>query len=191
MHPKRFKGGFTLVEVNLAIFVMAVGILSVCQLYSLGYRESRQNVEDVACTGYADAYFAPLVQVLSATNLPWSSWKQIGDTQNAGNGGADGIWPANGWRDYVQVASSKAKDIQFRISKGCNATADGIFSKVKGIGTTSVENPSIPKKYAYGFVVTRRGTVVQLALKMARRREMLMAQGTYTTEVRFQGDPNK
>ena len=42
------KKGFTLVEVNLAIFIMAVGVLSMCGLYSLGYRENRQSVEDVA-----------------------------------------------------------------------------------------------------------------------------------------------
>jgi len=191
MRPKRSRSGFTLVEVNLAIFVMAAGILSVCQLYSLGYRENRQNVEDVACTGYADAYFAPLVQALSATNMPWTSWVEIGDSKNAGNGGADGVWPADGWRTYVEDIRGDLTDIQFRIVKNCNGTADGVFSNVKGKTPKCGDNPGLPKKYTYGFVVTRRGTVIQLALKMARRREMLMAQGTYTTEVRFQGDPNK
>ena len=61
----RQSDGFTLVEVCLAIAVMAVGVLSMCGLYTLGYRENRQSVEDVAAAGYADAYLAPLVQGLS------------------------------------------------------------------------------------------------------------------------------
>ena len=49
------KKAFTLIEVNIAMFVMAGGILSVIGLYSLGYRESRQSREDVASAAYADA----------------------------------------------------------------------------------------------------------------------------------------
>ena len=49
------RSGFTLVEVNLAIFIMAVGVLSMCALYGLGYRENRQSEEDVYATASADA----------------------------------------------------------------------------------------------------------------------------------------
>ena len=75
--------GFTLVEVNLAIFVMAVGVLSMCALYAFGYRENRQSEEDVFATAYADSYLAPLVAGLSSPQLDWDAWKQIGDDVSA------------------------------------------------------------------------------------------------------------
>ena len=47
------KRAFTLMEVNLAIMIMAGGILSILGLYSLGYRENSQSREDVAATAKA------------------------------------------------------------------------------------------------------------------------------------------
>ena len=38
-----FRHAFTLIEVNLAMFVMAVGTLGLVSLYSLGYRENQQS----------------------------------------------------------------------------------------------------------------------------------------------------
>ena len=37
----RMRQAFTLMEVNLAIFIMAAGVLGMVSLYSLGFRESR------------------------------------------------------------------------------------------------------------------------------------------------------
>lgn len=58
------RKAFTLMEVNLAILVMAGGILSVVGLYSLGFRENRQSAEDVAVAAYADAVISPLVRAI-------------------------------------------------------------------------------------------------------------------------------
>ena len=44
---------FTLIEVNLAIFIMAGGVLAMISLYSCGFRESRQSREDVASAALA------------------------------------------------------------------------------------------------------------------------------------------
>ena len=49
-----FKRAFTLIEVNLAIFIMAGGVLAMISLYSLGFRESRQSKEDLASATFAD-----------------------------------------------------------------------------------------------------------------------------------------
>ena len=46
---------FTLIEVNLAIFIMAGGVLAMISLYSLGFRESRQSREDVAASAIAES----------------------------------------------------------------------------------------------------------------------------------------
>ena len=84
------KKAFTLMEVNLAILIMAGGILSILGLYSLGYRENRQSREDVASAAYADAVISPLVMALSATNLKWSSFKKLGS------------YPSEaGWKEYI------------------------------------------------------------------------------------------
>ena len=71
------KRSFTLMEVNLAILIMAGGILSIVGLYSLGFRENRQSVEDVATAAYADAVISPLVMAISSTNLKWSVFRTI------------------------------------------------------------------------------------------------------------------
>jgi hypothetical protein len=188
------RKGFTLVEVNLAIFIMAVGVLSMCGLYSLGYRENRQSVEDVASASYADAYLAPLIQGLSATNITWSEWCQIGeppaDKDMREKGIADGLSPNEGWLAYVQQIGN---GFNFRIKGTPRSTADQAFSAViskvpsmyRGI------NPGLPSEYQYALVVTRRGAVIQLAFRAARRKESLMSQPTFVSEVHFQGDPNR
>ena len=127
----RQSDGFTLVEVCLAIAVMAVGVLSMCGLYSLGYRENRQSVEDVAAAGYADAYLAPLVQGLSATNMTWTDWCQIGEKPSSDSmrskGVADAVLPKDGWLGYVQQVGTS---MDYRIKGDPRSTADSQFGKV-------------------------------------------------------------
>ena len=186
----RQSDGFTLVEVCLAIAVMAVGVLSMCGLYTLGYRENRQSVEDVASVAYADAYLSPLVQGLSATNMTWSKWCEIGENASSemrAQGVADGVLPAGGWMAYVQEIDNGA---DYRIKGDPRSTADGAFNQV----ISQVESPykgsraSLPSDYQYGLVVTRRGAVIQLAFRAARRKESLMTQPVIVAEVHFQGD---
>ena len=192
----RQSNGFTLVEVCLAIAVMAVSVLSMCGLYTLGYRENRQSVEDVAAVAYADAYLAPLVQGLSATNMTWSKWCEIGrnaSSEMRGHGVADGVVPEAGWMAYVQEIDGGA---DYRVKGSPRRTADGAFDKV----IKQVESPYnggqqqdsiIPGEYEYGLVVTRRGAVIQLAFRASRRKEALLTQPVIVAEVHFQGDPNK
>ena len=72
---RRFGGskGFTLMEVNLAIFIMAVGVLSMVSLYPLGYRESQQARDDVVAAAMADTVLNGLSAALSCTNIPWNA----------------------------------------------------------------------------------------------------------------------
>jgi hypothetical protein len=51
--------------------------------------------------------------------------------------------------------------------------------------------PSVPSDFEYALVVTRRGTIIQLAFRLSRRRETLMTLPAFVTEVRFNGDPEK
>ena len=183
--------GFTLVEVNLAIFVMAVGVLAMCALYGFGYRENRQSEEDVVATAYADSYLAPLVAGLSSPQLDWNAWKGIGENVSsaAQESVIDACWPANGWRDYVDTETS-GNETKYRVKSNPKGIAAGVFGQLKGkLGSSgvSIGNPSMPGDYQYGLVVTRRGAVVQLAFRMARRTQSLLSQPVFVSEVHFQG----
>ena len=85
------KRAFTLIEVNLAIMVMAVGVLGIISLYAFGFREERQSREDVASAAYADAVMGPLVTALTATNVKWSVFRRLPDSPGE-----------QGWGHYLQ-----------------------------------------------------------------------------------------
>jgi hypothetical protein len=46
--------GFSLIEVNMAVFVLAVGVLSMAVLYPLGLRESMLSQADIKQSMFAD-----------------------------------------------------------------------------------------------------------------------------------------
>ena len=189
----RLKSAFTLVEVNLAIFIMATGVLGMVSLYSLGFRESQQSREDVAASGYADAFFAPLVAGLSATNTVWSKWSTIGKAPDSTDGKkvCDRIIPDDGWGAYVSSANGD-KSEEYRVEQNCNTTADSAFDELMNaaVGNFQGSTPSQRPKY-YALVATRRGSVISLAFRSSQRRDQLMSQPLYYTEVHFQGDPNR
>ena len=193
------RRAFTLLEVNLAIFIMATGALAMCALFALGFRESRQSVEDVAAAAFADAFLAPLVQGLSATNMTWSSWKQIGEAPSKSETKmvVDAIWPKDGWMAYVREPKNR-DDFSYRMNGSARNRADTVFGQVIGKvpseyrgSKPSIPAPSSGTGFEYGLVVTRRGPTIQLAFRLARRIDGLMSQPLFVSEVRFQGDPEK
>lgn len=185
----RVKAAFTLVEVNLAIFIMAGGVLAMVSLYSLGFRESQQSRDDVAAAGYADAFFAPIVAGLSATNVQWSAWRNIGNSIQAET--CDAILPDNGWSAYVESVGN-SQSLDFRVKPGCNGTADGVMGDLLSAarGNSQGSIPGQKPKY-YAMVATRRGGTISLGFRSCHRRDQLMSQPIYYTEVHFQGDPNQ
>jgi hypothetical protein len=180
----------TLLEVNLAIFIMAMGVLAMCSLYSLGFQENRQSKEDVVAVGFADAFLAPLVQGLSATNMPWSSWTQVGDKASVSEQsltGVDGVWPKSGWLAYLEVEGGYNGSYQVR--RNPKSIADQVFSQVSGKIPSPYKGsrPSLDGRYQYALVVPRHGSTIQLAFRAARRGESMMSQPVFVSEVRFQG----
>ncbi len=184
------KRAFTLIEVNLAILIMATGVLVMCGLYALGFRESRQSTEDVVAVSFAETYLGPLIQGLSATNMTWSAWLQIGDSPSAAEASAvaQGLLPSGGWRDYVQVDGNS-----FRVTGSPRSKADGVWSDIMSQVPSPYKGsrPSLSSDYEYGLVATRQGAVIQLAFRAARRKNTLMSQPLFVSEVRFQGDPDQ
>ena len=189
MTKGKVRSAFTLMEVNLAIFIMAVGVLGMVSLYSLGFRESRQSEEDVASAGIADAFFAPLVAALSATNMTWSGWCNA--VPDVSSDACNGLAPQNGWASYVtrMDADNNGNYETFRVNSGWQGLANGVFNKIVGQVPSEYRGslPSVDSDYCYGLVATRKGSTISLAFRASRRREALMSQPVYYTEVHFQG----
>ena len=207
------RRAFTLMEVNLAIFIMAGGVLAMVSLYSLGMRESRQSTEDVAAAGYADAVFAPLVTKLSSRNLTWRGWTSIGGNPSGeGSKVCDGVTQnGKGWAAYVQKVGSESSGLfRINVDAGWGGLAKNAFDEIKNaeedtsgssgaIGANvdeneselSIRDPNLPSDYFYGLVATRKGSVISLAFRASRRRDALMSQPVYYTEVHFQGRDDK
>jgi type II secretory pathway pseudopilin PulG len=169
------KRAFTLIEVNLAIMVMAVGILGIISLYALAYREERQSREDVASAAYADAVMGPLVTALTATNVTWSNFKKIQK------------YPSDGWLSYIAD-----KEIG-RVEKDPDTRARAVYSSA--IGSLSAGfNASWPvtSKEQVGnlkaaLVIIRDGAIVRISFRAVDKENFLFAAPLYYTEARFQG----
>ena len=189
MTMERAHRAFTLMEVNLAVFIMAVGVLGMVSLYSLGFRESRQSIEDVASAGFADSFFAPLVAGLSATNMTWQQWCQA--VPNSTTESCNGLAPSDGWSGYITKIDDDddGNYESYRVNNGCRGTADGVAGRILGQVPSEYRGsvPSINSDYSYALVATRRGSTISLAFRASRRREMLLSQPVYYTEVHFQG----
>ena len=198
------RKAFTLMEINLAIFIMAGGVLAMVSLYSLGMRESRQSTEDVAAAGYADAVFAPLVSKLSSRNMTWRGWTSIGSAPSGeGSKVCDGVSQnGKGWAAYVEKVGSNSSGLfRISVSEGWNSLVQNAFDAianaeedttgVPGESALSIAKPDLPSDYFYGLVATRKGSVISLAFRASRRRDALMSQPVYYTEVHFQGRDDK
>lgn len=177
-------------EVNLAIMVMATGVLGMCCLYTFGFRESRQSVEDVAGVSFATSYLAPLVQGLSAPNMKWTDWCRIGTPIADDQYNADALAPEGGWSAYVEFEDAGRS---YRVSKEVNTLADNAFKAVTDAVPAPFKGskPSIDKRFCYALVVTRKGARIDLAFRSARRPELLMAQPVTVVSVHFQGRVNE
>ena len=178
------RRAFTLIEVNLAILIMAGGILAMVSLFSFGYRENSQSREDVAGAAMADAVVSPLMMACSATNLKWSVFKQ-------------GFkFPANGWKDYMNGSSGlvtsdpegKAESAFGSAMSKMSGAAEGPFD-VK----TGFPSDALSKGMRCGLVVIHEedSPVVKIAFRATHKPGMLMSMPIYYTEARFQGLPDK
>ncbi|MBQ2058558.1 MAG: hypothetical protein II488_02175 [Firmicutes bacterium] len=172
------KRAFTLIEVNLAIMVMAVGILGIISLYAFGYREERQSREDVASAAYADAVMGPLVTALTATNVKWSAFKQIPDSPGA-----------EGWGHYLQnrttgrVVSNPESLAQSAYSRTIGALSLGGFPSSWPVTRSKAGD----LKAALVIIHDEDSAVVRIAFRAVDKENLLFSAPLYYTEARFQG----
>ena len=186
------RAAFTLMEVNLAIFIMAVGVLAMTSLYPLGFRESQQSREDVQAAIVANEVLGQLTAALSSRNITWEEWN---DTIEK----AVDVTP-NAWLDYFDYNRNVV-----RSRSTVDGLAKGAFDKLASLSKNgSPSSPFSDDKYVYGLVVQwgkRLGATspekseasddhsrVVICFRMARRLNGLMSAPIYYTEVHFQGD---
>ena len=174
------RKAFTLIEVNLAMLIMAGGILSIVGLYSLGFRESKQSREDVTASGYADAVIGPLVMAISSTNLKWSVFRNIKD------------YPGQlGWGEYLdQNTGLVSGDPSGKASSAFSGILGAVKSAAKGGLELNETFPSVTG-YKCGLVVLHEedSAVVSIGFRAVdeNRYLQLMSMPLFYTEVRFQG----
>ncbi len=184
------KLGFTLMEVNLAIFIMATGVLAMVSLYPLGYRENQQSRDDVWAASEADRIFNQLHALLSDRSIKWTDW--VGGVKNLKD--SVGNWNKycdenNGWvpkkKSQLVRTAGDALSIAARIAR-------------KSAGDLKLDS----NKRAYAIVmqpgrIKYNGTTVEdysriaISMRISRNAGSLFAQPVYFTEIHFQGDQEK
>ena len=194
---------FTLIEVNLAIFIMAGGVLAMISLYSLGFRESRQSREDVAASAIADEVLNPLAVALSSRKLKWSEWRALNfNNVSVGSGVNLQVMPGSGgagsgWLSYLDKRGSREKTVYY-VPADPEGKASGVYRNLITAGKDGYNLPSspdMPVGMTYALVASRESEnspVITLAVRCVRKnlRNTFMAQPVFSTEVHFQGDPN-
>lgn len=165
------KKAFTLIEVNMAMLIMAGGILALVGLYALGFRENSQSVEDVDGAAIADSILSEVSKCLSHPELKWSQFDSIQTI------------PERGWRDYMDERNGELICLQDPRSR-----AKGAFDSLN-VGSYGMQMPSIPGNAKWGMVVSRDedAAIVTVAVRVSNSAKTLMAQPIYVTQVRFQG----
>ena len=175
------KRAFTLIEVNLAMAILAGAVLSLVGLYALGFRENKQGREDVAATAMADTVLSPLVMALSATNVTWTSFSALGN------------YPSDeGWAAYTMTSdgsvrtdpSSKARAAFNSVMRGLDGVSDvnTTFPDMNGTGMS----PALVVMHDEG------SAIVRLSFRAVREDKpgTLLSMPLFFTEVHFQGRPD-
>ena len=169
------KKAFTLIEVNLAMLIMAGGILSMVSLYSLGFRENRQSREDVEGAALADAFMSPVVAALSATNVPWSTWRNFSSVPGD-----------EGWGEFLDENSGEVRQSNWE------AAYDRVGSTFGKYITWPSGKPSVNDlKWAMVVEHPENSAVMYVSFRCTTVPGLLMAQPLYFTEVHFQGLPDQ
>ena len=176
------RSGFTLMEVTLAMGIMAVGTLGLVGLYAFGYRENQQSNEDVQAAAVAEYHLNAMVAALSSTNMTWSAWRGIG------------AQPANGWGFYAGDGTGSdvpqndgTGEVNPPDKGGCLSAAQNAFDRV--IAASGFSARFDAQGLAVGIVVMPSGDLrtYSVSVRCGRRAGTLVYQPLYYTEVYFQG----
>ncbi len=177
------RTAFTLMEVNLAILIMAVGVLTMVSLYPLAFRENQHSRDDVRSAATAQHILNQIMGKLSNREITWNQWMSaINSAQST-------------WADYCDNNGIPKGKSQIS-SKG-----RVVFNALMTVGGPNSEQPIFPSssKLAYALVVNwgrltneygetvKDASRVAISLRVTSRAPELFAQPIYYTEVHFQG----
>ena len=145
----------------MAVFVMAVGILSMVVLYPLGLRESTQGQADLKQAIVADYLLNQAVAAASLTNFPWTVWTAL--PRLAENKSPTDLTAIDFLNKRIKVPSTLGGG-QYKIS--C-CIAPGFSDKIMGIVVQSTD------------------------LKDANNYNQYSNNPVFYAEAMFQGDPTR
>jgi len=130
------RAGFSLMEVNMAVFVLSVGILSMIVLYPLGLRESMQGQADIKQTMFADYVLNQAVGIASQTNITWTQWQSVANL-------SEGQWPSFIQNDLDVPSWTDAPQLGDRYDVTC-ALVPGMSDRLMGI---MIQSTDLTKNY--------------------------------------------
>ena len=183
------KLGFTLMEVNLAIFIMATGVLAMVSLYPLGYRENQQSRDDVWAASEADRIFNQIHAALSERSIKWNDWVRTVENLKGSVGN---------WELYCESSDGYVPKNKSQL----NSLAANALNSLSSVARTKPSDLTLDSKRAYAVVVQPgrikyNGVTVEdysrvaISMRISRNSGSLFAQPVYFTEVHFQGDQEK
>ena len=185
------KNGFSLLEVNMAIFVMATGVLAIAALYPMGLRESIQSQSDFKQVMFADYVLNIAMAAACNPDVNWSEWKAWADQRNMAGKGEEGqlpgmnqhqsvpnfIWTQGGleqgirrYSDYQNAGERSSPHIEDETYAVYCVLVPGFSDQIMGIMVRSLD-----------------GDTSHMSREERKRR--LEAQPLYYAEARFQGKP--
>ena len=190
-------------EVNLAIFIMAVGLLAMVALYPLAYRENRQSKDDLKAAAAADCVLNTLAAALSSRNIEWRDW--VNGIENAWNATGKGQNLNGGWLAYCDWESHGRYGTYTPKKRGTmNGTAQQVFNALAGINKDHKPSWPLNNELACAIVAQWGQTPVYdgdqkmrmeedrsrvaIGVRVARRSGDILSQPLFYTEVHFQGE---
>ena len=163
----------------MAIFVMAVGIMSLVGLFPLGLRESYQGRADLQQSMFADFALNQFVAVLSQTNVYWSEWLNMDNTAYPASVTRPGK-PALAKTPLPSHGTFKVQD-QLDLPRAWTVAGKAMADKDYRMFFNLVEGAS---DRVMGIAV--RSTDIEVTAYENYTNNVL-----YYAEVMFQGDPTK
>jgi len=181
------RSGFSLIEVNMAVFVLAIGVLSMAVLYPLGLRESIQSQADLKQSMFADYILNVAVSAASRTNVSWKSeWSKWAGTYNMA--GSDAGTPMNIGDSIPQTFVLEAVN---------KAVAAYNANQLAGFKHTINQTFAMYCVMVQGSSDRIMGIMVRSLdmdtskMTTSEKIKRLEAQPSYYGEARFQGYPDK
>ena len=176
------RSGFTLMEVTLAMGIMAMGTLGLVGLYAFGYRENQQSNEDVQAAAVAEMHLNAMIAALSSTNMTWSAWRGIGAQPNEGWGYYAGDGSNGGIAQNDGMADVNPPD------KGsCNSAASSAFGKVMSAAGFNASFDAQGMTVGIVIVPSADYRTYSVSVRCGKRAGTLVYQPLYYSEVCFQG----